>query len=694
MLPVMSLCINPRCPQPDHPDNSLNRYCAGCGSDLLLKGRLRVMRLLSSHSGFGCVYEAYEQNVPKILKVLKDIHSGNPKVLELFKREAMVLSRLNHPGVPRVDVDAYFPYFPQGAETSVHCLEMEKIDGPNLKQWMVQQGNHPIQEDQALLWLTQLVDVLHLVHQQNYFHRDIKPENIMLRSMGQLVLVDFGAVREMTDTYVAHLGASGITTISSAGYTPPEQEQGLAVPQSDFYALGRTVIYLLTAKSPNDPDIYDSRTNTFNWRQHASQVSPAFAKLIDSMISPRAMDRPQTTDELLKQLAMVKAAPKGLSSPLKAWPKTTLSISSNSASTLLQTNSSVKEKLRLRKKGAWLAVGMALMLLGGAGGLAWLLKKPSMLQLSDGQEAPDGPAARAHHQTVSTLKTLPGHRGSIDAMLLLAGGDLLLTGSADATIRLWNLTNRAQIAQLEGHTSFVKDLELSADQTRLFSAGADRQIVVWDLINRKVIDAIPDAHDTIINAIDVSPDGRTLVSASAGGDIKLWDVASGELIRTLDGDDGPINDVIFDHSGQRIASAGQSLRLWDAKTEKLVKEIYKSSGFINRVVINSANQILLSVAADGMVRVWDLDTGDLIASKVGHDGPVNELIISRDGQTFLTAGADRTVRLWDMKTYEQTLVMTGFKSDIYRFQVRFAVDQIITVGGEDHTVKVWQAPNL
>ncbi|PSN20695.1 protein kinase, partial [filamentous cyanobacterium CCP5] len=129
------------------------------------------MRLLSSHSGFGQVYEAFERSVPKILKVLKESHNQNSKVLELFKREAEVLSQLNHPGVPRVEADGYFDYCPADSPQAgpnakaepVHCIEMEKIDGPNLKQWMVQQGNHPISSHQALLWLTQLVDVLHLV---------------------------------------------------------------------------------------------------------------------------------------------------------------------------------------------------------------------------------------------------------------------------------------------------------------------------------------------------------------------------------------------------------------------------------------------------------------------------------------------------------------------------------------------------
>ncbi|MEO0825074.1 MAG: 4-Cys prefix domain-containing protein [Cyanobacteria bacterium J06642_9] len=55
----MSLCLNPRCPQPDHPGNGSAAFCQGCGSELILQGRYRVMRLLSDRSGFGRVYEAY-----------------------------------------------------------------------------------------------------------------------------------------------------------------------------------------------------------------------------------------------------------------------------------------------------------------------------------------------------------------------------------------------------------------------------------------------------------------------------------------------------------------------------------------------------------------------------------------------------------------------------------------------------------
>ncbi len=163
----MSLCINPNCPEPAHPENSHQRVCQACGSGLLLQGQYRVMRLLSSNSGFGVVYEAYQQDQPKILKVLRPDRSDNPKILSLFRKEAEVLGQLHHPGVPLVEAEGgYFVYRPSEG-VPLHCIVMEKIDGPNLLQWMQQQGNHPIGERQAFQWLHQLTESLRRVQQHN-----------------------------------------------------------------------------------------------------------------------------------------------------------------------------------------------------------------------------------------------------------------------------------------------------------------------------------------------------------------------------------------------------------------------------------------------------------------------------------------------------------------------------------------------
>lgn len=293
----MSLCINPNCPKPENPHNSNNRHCQSCGSELLLEGRYRVTQLLSDKSGFGKIYIAEEQGNAKILKVLKEHLNKNAKAVELFQKEAKVLAQLKHPGIP--EVDRYFQYQTKNG-LILHCIVMEKIEGLNLEEWLKQQGNHPISEQQAISWLKQLTEILHLVHEKQYFHRDIKPANIMLKRDGQLVLIDFGTAREATYTYLAKLGAGNqITAVVSAGYTPAEQMNFQAVPQSDFFALGRTFVHLLTGQHPLK--FYDAHNDVFRWRDGAS-ISPILADFIDDLMAQKPGDRPENTQVILQRI--------------------------------------------------------------------------------------------------------------------------------------------------------------------------------------------------------------------------------------------------------------------------------------------------------------------------------------------------------------------------------------------------------
>jgi serine/threonine protein kinase len=317
----MSLCINPSCPKPDDSANARNRFCESCGSDLLIQGRYRVMRLLSDKSGFGKIYEASEGRTPKILKVLKENLNSDAKAVELFKQEAEVLGQLPHPGIP--DVDGYFPYQSRTG-IPLHCIVMEKIEGSNLEEWMEARGNQPISEQQAIAWLKQLAVLLKLVHDKQYLHRDIKPSNVMLRTPpqspssqggvvgGQLVLIDFGTAREVTRTYLAKIGSGqGITAIVSSGYTAPEQANGEARAQSDFYSLGRTFVFLLTGRYPNT--MYDARTDELNWRSHTSGISLGLLNLIDWLMASNPYQRPADAQQILQRLEELERQP-GISS--------------------------------------------------------------------------------------------------------------------------------------------------------------------------------------------------------------------------------------------------------------------------------------------------------------------------------------------------------------------------------------------
>ncbi|MGJ5676229.1 MAG: serine/threonine protein kinase [Nostochopsis sp.] len=295
----MSYCINPRCPDPLDPENANNSTCRNCGSEILLQGRYTVVEKLGK-GGFGTTFEVSDRGTRKVLKILTD---DNSKAIELFQQEAQVLNQLQSPGIPKVDADGYFTVKPNNSSAPLHCLVMEKIEGVDLEKWMKSRHCQPISQIQAFDWLKQLVNILSTIHTQQYFHRDIKPQNIMLQPNGQLVLIDFGSVRQVTTTIlegVCH------TRIVSKGYSPPEQQNGYSVQQSDFFALGRTFVFLLTGKKPQDIAIYNPLTNQLDWRPHALHISPIFADLIDYLMAATASNRPENTQVIWQFLEKIE----------------------------------------------------------------------------------------------------------------------------------------------------------------------------------------------------------------------------------------------------------------------------------------------------------------------------------------------------------------------------------------------------
>ncbi|AKG21682.1 serine/threonine protein kinase [Calothrix sp. 336/3] len=317
MFPNLSAihCINPDCLRP-YPQPEGGNFCHSCGTPLQLINRYVAVQRLGE-GGFAQIYSVWDQR-SQTEKVLKVLVEESPKALELFTQEASFLSSIRHPGVPRVDVDGYFQHrwmHLQG-EKILHCLVMEKIHGQTLEE-IQQQYLQGCPEDLVLDWFSQLIDILQHLHQRQIIHRDIKPANLMLRnspqsSGKQLVLIDFGGAKQVGVENQGYIPRS--TKLFSSGYSPPEQVIGGGVtPVADFYALGRTMLELLTGKYPGD--LEDPLTGELKWR-HLVQIQPEFADLLDEMMQIDARSRPANTAIIQQRLAQITSV--NINTPVSA----------------------------------------------------------------------------------------------------------------------------------------------------------------------------------------------------------------------------------------------------------------------------------------------------------------------------------------------------------------------------------------
>ncbi|MBD2520637.1 protein kinase [Nostoc sp. FACHB-973] len=312
----MGYCINPLCKQRQNPDDV--NHCLFCGTSLLINDRICLVKplreLTENPFSYMEVFEVDDAgtqwNPGSKRRVMKVLKWNTPKLVDLIERESLTLRLIEHPCIPKSTIDDFFTFIPNNSSLTLYCLIMDKFEGENLEQWL--ESNGRISQTVALQWLRQLVEILDEVHRTEIFHRDIKPSNIILQSSGQLALIDFGVARRVTDTYLAKVSGSGgsstgrggryeITSVSTPRYSPFEQVNGQAVPQSDFYALGRTFVQLVTGIQLMDLPT-DKKTGNLIWREQTPQIDKPFADFLDELMAPLPGQRPQTTRVILQRL--------------------------------------------------------------------------------------------------------------------------------------------------------------------------------------------------------------------------------------------------------------------------------------------------------------------------------------------------------------------------------------------------------
>lgn len=234
-----------------------------------LNQRYQLLRPLGK-GGFAQTYLAIDHQRSQLPCVIKQLMPANssPKFLatarRLFKSEVEAMRRLgDYNSIPEL-LDAF------ESEEEFYFVQ-EFIDGESLSDVFKQSR---FGETETVDFLRAVLSTLTFIHQEQVIHRDIKPSNLMRRcSDGQYMLIDFGAVKEITtDVYLAD-SEQFTVSIGTQGYAAPEQMAGRPRYSSDLYALGMTVIHGLTGRSPTElPE--NPLTGELLWDTNAPAISP------------------------------------------------------------------------------------------------------------------------------------------------------------------------------------------------------------------------------------------------------------------------------------------------------------------------------------------------------------------------------------------------------------------------------------
>jgi serine/threonine protein kinase len=212
-------------------------------------GQYRLVREVGQGS-MGRVYEGVHQGLHRrcAIKVMNPtLALEQPHILENFWAEARAVATLLHPHVVTI--------YNLGSDQGLHYLEMEFVPGgESLKHRVVRLG--PLGPGRAVLWTRQVVQALGAAHKSGLVHRDVKPSNVLITPEDYAKLADFGLVRSWTRSRPAKPGSEqarvpGGTVGGTPAFMAPELYQGAdASPQSDIYAVGVTLYYMLTSRLP------------------------------------------------------------------------------------------------------------------------------------------------------------------------------------------------------------------------------------------------------------------------------------------------------------------------------------------------------------------------------------------------------------------------------------------------------------
>jgi serine/threonine-protein kinase len=254
--------------------------------------------------GMGQVLKGYAPDgTPVAIKEIKPEFVLDPEFRARIEDEVRVLRRLNHESVVRI-------YDNFELDNRLYIV-MELIEGMNIEQYVGHNGAMTV--SLAVDLFTKILQAMQYVHEEHIVHRDIKPGNIMIRSNGNVCLLDFGIAKDTNAAMTARTRTIIGTIIGTDGYMSPEQANGMSIDhRSDIYSLGCVFFYMLTGHHafPKLASEVETQLSIVNndfpkLSKYVKGIPSGIQNVLDHATDKNMMKRYQSCREFLSELMKV-----------------------------------------------------------------------------------------------------------------------------------------------------------------------------------------------------------------------------------------------------------------------------------------------------------------------------------------------------------------------------------------------------
>jgi WD40 repeat protein len=234
----------------------------------------------------------------------------------------------------------------------------------------------------------------------------------------------------------------------------------------------------------------------------------------------------------------------------------------------------------------------------------------------------------------------------------LPGEKMLISGSHDKELKLWNLEGyeefRALKSQLlageKGHKDALLSAAFSSDGKQIVTSSRDRSAKVWNAADGKHLQTLSEGHEYLVNAVALFPDGQRFATAAMDNTTRIWDLNTGTELKQLP-QTGQNAIVAISRNGQWLATAGngQFAQVWNAANGELVKQLAGHRAEVTAAAFSHDDQFLATADNGGRLRLWRTETFELVWTHDRHTEAVTDLAFSHDGKWLFSSSGDNTV---------------------------------------------------